>query len=142
MAQRALEVLSPSDCYTLLASARVGRLVYVDELGPLAIPVNFALAGTDVVIRVEGGQKRAAMQQPVLGFEVDHIDEDEGAGWSVLVRGRGTEVPLDDVPELLRRMAGPPTPWAEGVHAVWLKIEPIAATGRRLGRGRPPLPVP
>ena len=79
MTQRELEHLSPDKCFELLAGARVGRLVYLDDLGPLAVPVNFALAGHDIVLRVEGGAKQAAMQQPMLAFEVDHVDEDWGS---------------------------------------------------------------
>ncbi len=134
MTQRELEDLPPEECFRLLAAAHVGRLVYQDDLGPLAVPVNYAMAGHDIVFRVEGGAKRAAMQQPVLGFEVDHVDEERKFGWSVLVRGVGAEVDLERVPALLRAMDGHgPTPWAAGIHKVWLQIVPHTVTGRRLG---------
>lgn len=137
MTQRELEDLSADECFRLLAAARVGRLVYNDELGPLAVPVNYALAGRDIVFRVEGGAKQAAMQQPTLAFEVDHVDEEREFGWSVLVRGAGAEVDMDRVPALLRTMDGHfPTPWAAGVHNVWLRIVPNTVTGRRLGAQR------
>lgn len=134
MSQRDLEELSPEECFALLRTARVGRLVYVDDLGPVAVPVNYALAGDDIVFRVAGGGKRVAMQQPVLAFEVDAIDDDERSGWSVIVRGSGAEVDIRDVPALLRRIEGQlPVPWATGVHNVWLQITPLKVTGRRLG---------
>jgi uncharacterized protein len=60
--------------------------VYQDDLGPLAVPVNYAMAGHYIVFRVGGGAKRAAMQQPMLAFEVDHVEEDRQFGWSVLGR--------------------------------------------------------
>jgi nitroimidazol reductase NimA-like FMN-containing flavoprotein (pyridoxamine 5'-phosphate oxidase superfamily) len=111
--------------------------VYQDDLGPLAVPVNYAMAGHDIVLRVEGGAKRAAMQQPMLAFEVDHVDEDQESGWSVLVRGVGAEVDLERVPALLRTMDGHfPKPWAVGIHNVWLQIVPHTVTGRRLGAER------
>ncbi|MGO9382428.1 MAG: pyridoxamine 5'-phosphate oxidase family protein, partial [Mycobacterium sp.] len=116
MTQRELEDLPPDECFRLLGAAHVGRLVYQDDLGPLAVPVNYAMAGHDIVFRVEGGAKRAAMQQPMLAFEVDHVDEDRKFGWSVLVRGVGAEVDLERVPSLLRAMDGHgPTPWAAGI---------------------------
>jgi nitroimidazol reductase NimA-like FMN-containing flavoprotein (pyridoxamine 5'-phosphate oxidase superfamily) len=137
MTQRELEHLSPDECFDLLAGARVGRLVYVDDLGPLAVPVNFALAGHDIVLRVEAGEKQAAMHQPMLAFEVDNVDADWEFGWSVLVRGTGTEVALERVPALLRAMDGHfPAPWAFGIHNVWLQIAPHSVTGRRLGKER------
>lgn len=133
MAQRRLEELTPDECFALLGEGRVGRLVYQDDGGPAAVPVNYALAGNDIVVRVEGGPKRVAMQQPTLAFEVDHIDDEARSGWSVLVRGTGREVHMDLVPELVHRMGHDfPTPWATGVHNVWLQITPRSVTGRRL----------
>lgn len=135
--QRQLEELSAAECFKLLNGGHVGRVVYVDDDGPVAVPVNYALADHDVVVRVEGGAKQAAMAQSIVAFEVDHIDEDERAGWSVLIRGHGREVPIEEVPALLRDMeAGPPRPWAIGVHKVWLRIVPALVTGRRLGAVR------
>jgi len=137
MTQRELEDLSPDECFQLLAAAQIGRLVYQDDLGPLAVPVNYAMAGHDIIFRVEGGAKRAAMQQPMLAFEVDHVDEDQESAWSVLVRGVGAEVDLERVPALLQAMDGHfPKPWAEGIHNVWLQIVPDTVTGRRLGAER------
>jgi hypothetical protein len=40
MPQRTLDVLPPDECYSLLASERVGRLIYVDEAGSAAVPVK------------------------------------------------------------------------------------------------------
>jgi nitroimidazol reductase NimA-like FMN-containing flavoprotein (pyridoxamine 5'-phosphate oxidase superfamily) len=137
--QRELEELSPEECFALLAGSHVGRLVYHDEIGPVAIPVNYALAGHDIVFRVEGGAKRAAMAEPTLAFEVDHIDESERSGWSVLVRGPGSEIEIDQVPALLHTLQRDfPTPWALGVHNVWLRITPQVVSGRRLGALRSP----
>lgn len=137
MTQRKLQELSAEECLGLLATASVGRLVYIDDLGPVAVPVNYALAGDNVVIRVEGGTKRLAMQQATLAFEVDRIDEEERSGWSVVVRGPGHEVAAEHLAGLIRAMDGHfPAPWAFGVHNVWLEIEPRVLTGRRLGPPR------
>jgi nitroimidazol reductase NimA-like FMN-containing flavoprotein (pyridoxamine 5'-phosphate oxidase superfamily) len=101
--------------------------------GPVAVPVNYALAGSDIGFRVAGGTKQAAVSQPLLTFEVDHIDDDERSAWSVLARGKGHEVEIEDVSALLRQIEGPPPqPWAGGVHNVWLQITPQTLTGRRL----------
>jgi len=137
MAQRELEHLSEAECLALLASTTVGRLVYVDDVGPTAVPVNYAVAGLDVIIRVEGGAKQHAMAQPVLTFEVDQIDEVTRSGWSIVLRGTGREGDMESVASLLRQMEGRfPTPWAFGVHNVWLRITPATVTGRRLAAER------
>jgi uncharacterized protein len=137
MAQRELEEISADECLALLGTGRIGRLVYSDDLGPVAVPVNYAMAGHRIVIRVGGGAKRRAMEQPLLAFEVDHIDDAEQAGWSVIARGAGQEVPADQVPSLLHILGRDfPAPWASGVHNVWLVITPQILTGRRLGAQR------
>ncbi len=139
MVQRKLEELSQDECLALLGQAQVGRLVYLDEDGPTAVPVNYAMAGNAIVFRVEGGVKRHAMQQPVLAFEVDSIDADHRSGWSVLARGVGQEVPIERVPELLRQMPdGFPAPWAVGIHNIWLQVTPHMLTGRRLAEPENP----
>lgn len=143
MTQRELEELSRQECFELLRQEKVGRLVYIDDLGPIAEPVNYAVAGETIVLRVEGGGKRQAASQGVLAFEVDRLDPDHKSGWSVIMRGPGREVPLDDVPALvheLRQMGvDPPLPWASGIHKVWLRITISSLSGRRLGRETSPL---
>jgi nitroimidazol reductase NimA-like FMN-containing flavoprotein (pyridoxamine 5'-phosphate oxidase superfamily) len=137
MAQRELEPLSEEECFALLGGPSVGRIVYVDDVGPIAVPVNYAMAGRDIVVRVEGGTKQAAMRQPVITFEVDHIDEEARSGWSVVVRGAGRQVETAAVAGLLRAMGGRfPTPWAFGIHNVWLQVTPASVTGRRLAAER------
>jgi len=135
MTQRELEALSEEDCYKLAGEEHVGRLLYVDVDGPAAVPVNFVLAGRDVVFRSESGTKAHALAQPVVGFEVDDIADDQHSGWSVLFRGPVAEVDIDDVPALIKGMEGRfPTPWAVGVHNQWLSLRPKVVTGRQLGR--------
>jgi hypothetical protein len=81
------------------------------------------------------------VSQPVIGFEVDAVDDEEHTGWSVLVRGRGHEVAIEQVPALLREMHQRyPTPWADGIHNVWLTLVPTVVTGRQLGAFAPAIP--
>jgi nitroimidazol reductase NimA-like FMN-containing flavoprotein (pyridoxamine 5'-phosphate oxidase superfamily) len=134
MSQRKLQPLTDDECFALLHEGHVGRLVYQDDLGPIAVPVNYAVADRSIVIRIEGGAKLAAVAQPRIAFEVDHIDEDERSGWSVIVRGPGREVPLEQQPDLVHRMDGDaPMPWASGIHNTWVEVAAEIVTGRRFG---------
>jgi uncharacterized protein len=142
MSQRSLVELTSEDCFALLGGVRIGRLAYCDEIGPVAIPVNFALAGQDIVFRMEPDNTALASALDMVAFEADHVDDTQDSGWSVVVRGRLATVDLDDVPMLLRQLsAGPPRPWAAGVHNVWIRIRPELVTGRRLGERSDPLVV-
>lgn len=132
MSQRHLEHLNVADCFELLATRDVGRLVYVDEKGPAAVPVNYALDQHRLVFRVEEPTKRFTPAQPVA-FEVDRIDDADHAGWSVLARGHARELPIEEVVEVLERIRTRfPRPWAEGVHNHWIALDPTEVTGRRL----------
>jgi uncharacterized protein len=133
MTQKQLEALSREECFALLAEGVVGRLVFLDDEGPGAVPVNYGLAGEEVVFRLERGSHLRKVLHPRVAFEVDHVESGAATGWSVLVRGEAREVDLEDVPKFLSVLRGSfPRPWAEGVHSVWVAITPRTVTGRRL----------
>ncbi len=133
MTQRKLEELTHDQCIELLRSEAVGRVVFVDESGPAAIPVNYGLAGDEILMRVAATSNLRTLVDAPLGFQVDRTDPEQQSGWSVLARGRGREVPAEDVSALLELLHDAiPRPWAEGVHNSWLAIEITALTGRRL----------
>lgn len=136
MTKPALETLSSDECFKLLGHETVGRLVYVDDLGPAAVPVIYVLAGRGIVFRSDDGSKIRALRGHDVAFEVDHINEASHSGWSVLVRGASEEVEFERLPELLGRTHGHvPLPWKEGRHKIWILITPDTVSGRRLARG-------
>lgn len=133
MTQRHAEQLSPAECSDLLKQTSIGHIVFVDEKGPVALPVNYGLAVEQIVFRVESQSSFRKRLENSVAFEVDQIDPDSGSGWSVLVRGLAREIPIEEVPALVKLMKEKsPRPWAVGVHSVWVVIEPREVTGLRL----------
>lgn len=133
MTQRTVEELSVEDCLTLLKSCHVGRIVFVDDHGPGALPVNYGVAADEILVRVEEDSSLRKLIQNPIGFEVDQTDPQQSEAWSILVRGSGREVPLADVADLLKQMhENLPRPWAEGIHNHWLAVKIVSVTGRRL----------
>ncbi len=133
MSQRVIEDLSEAQCYELVRQEVIGRLVFTDEEGPAALPINYGVAGKEIVFRTEIGSHFRDILQNKIAVEVDHTDKETGIGWSVLFRGTGREVDLEEVPGMIRQMGENfPHPWAEGVHNVWVSIMPEKVTGRRL----------
>jgi len=129
-----LEVLSPGECRTLLASRSVGRLAYMVQDHPEVLPVNYALDGHAIVFRTDSGTKlRAALTQPKVAFEVDDADGEKGVGWSVLVVGHAERV--SDAEELRRLTTIGVRPMAYGEKGQWVRIQPGAVTGRRIVLG-------
>jgi nitroimidazol reductase NimA-like FMN-containing flavoprotein (pyridoxamine 5'-phosphate oxidase superfamily) len=128
-----LEVLSPEECLTLLASVPIGRIVFTDRALPAVQPVNFHLDGRDIIIRTAIGSKLAtAARNAIVAFEVDDFDADLRTGWSVTIVGPARAV-VDEL-EITRLMQFPLTTWVPGSrdHFVVMRAEQIS--GRRILR--------
>jgi nitroimidazol reductase NimA-like FMN-containing flavoprotein (pyridoxamine 5'-phosphate oxidase superfamily) len=134
-----LQVLSPDECYRLLATEQIGRLGVNAEHYPLIFPVNYALDGTVLVIRTDAGTKLSAADHANVTFEVDQIDKQTRSGWSVLVRGLAEAVTGAHRAELVERThASGVEPWAPGDHGHWMRLIPQGISGRRIVPGQLP----
>jgi nitroimidazol reductase NimA-like FMN-containing flavoprotein (pyridoxamine 5'-phosphate oxidase superfamily) len=116
------------ECFEALASQQVGRVVFIDPDGPLALPVNYVIHDESVLIAIspESGLSHHLVGQQVA-FEVDEIDEFNETGWSVLVRGQAAEL----TGESARAKQGP-NPWADGDRSMVIRISPTQVSGRYL----------
>jgi transcriptional regulator with XRE-family HTH domain len=129
-AQR-IEQLSQTECRRLIAPGGIGRIGLVTSSGPLILPVNFAVVAATIVLRTSAGSTLAAHAFESVAFEVDHIDEALGQGWSVLVRGEAHPVlQLEERRNLTARTDL--RPWPLGDHELYIRIVPSRITGRRL----------
>ena len=93
--------LSERCCYELLGTAPLGRVVFTDRALPAVQPVDFALHGRSVIIRVSAnGRLAAAVRDTVVAFQADDIEDfDEGrpsAGWHVVAVGHTREITDSD----------------------------------------------
>jgi nitroimidazol reductase NimA-like FMN-containing flavoprotein (pyridoxamine 5'-phosphate oxidase superfamily) len=128
-----LQELTGEECLRLLRSKHVGRVAYNDA-EPVVLPVNYVIDSDTVLFCTSPysslGQN---MRRSQTAFEVDEIDDETGAGWSVLVRGLASYVRSTDLPEAAAR----PTPWRErgGAQSLHVRITPRLMSGRRLERG-------
>jgi uncharacterized protein len=129
--------LTKCECFELLTHEHLGRVAFVDDRGPMVLPVNFVLERHTVVFRSDEGAKLEAVSQGSrVAFEVDGIDAATRAGWSVVIRGEAVEV--TDPAELARLRELPVRPWAPGAKAHYVRVLPAVLTGRRIsvpGRG-------
>lgn len=140
VADRTMRVLSPSECHARLETRIVGRVVFVDVRGPVALPVNYVLDHEDIVFRTEAWSSiLATTSAGHVGFEVDDIDEHERVGWSVLASGAVARV--EDPSDLQHVTWLGPTPWARGIHGPrdrYLRLSVTQLTGREVVRGDEP----
>jgi transcriptional regulator with XRE-family HTH domain len=125
-----LETLTERECRRLLAAGGVGRLVFIADRRPVALPVNYRMLEGDVVFRTgEDTSLTAVSDAEPVSFEVDRVDEAMSEGWSVLVTGRLRRVSPDE----FRRLENLGIePWAGGQRSVYLRIEGREVSGRRI----------
>ena len=120
--QSRLDTLTPEECRELLGRGGVGRIVFHDVRGPVALPVNYRMWNDDVVFRTAAlSSLRGAQYAQQLSFEVDHIDGAMQQGWSVLVRGYAHEVRDAEELQAVEQLAV--EPWAGEDRPVYIRIE-------------------
>ncbi len=131
-----LEPLSRDECLEKLARGGVGRVVFDDPRGPVALPVNFALVDNFVYFKTADGSIANALRSAsLLSVEVDHLDEVLGEGWSVLVTGASALV--TDADELTLVEDAHVEPWAGSDRHHVGRVAIDTATGRRIRRVHP-----
>ena len=133
-----LDELDRDQCFALIAPGGVGRFVYLDRRGPVAVPVNFRMDGEDVVFRTAATTSLSARATQLrVSFEVDHIDEALSEGWSVLISGAAHHV--EEPEELARVRSLGVEPWAGGARDRYLRIRPQEVSGRRIRDSEDPV---
>ncbi len=127
--------LTDEQCWELLATHELGRLVtHVGDVLDI-FPVNYVVDGRSIVFRTAEGSKLTELTiNDVVLFEVDQYDEAEV--WSVVVRGRARR--LDTSAEVAEADALPLTPWIPTLKYNYVRIAPTSASGRRFRRGEEP----
>jgi len=130
--QAAFEELDRDECLALISTQRLGRLGVVVDGVPLVLPMGFLLNGETVVLQTNQGAKTLHGPLTSVSFEVDHVDWDEGVGWSVLIQGLAEDIStaIDERSEMLRSLAA--HSWAPPPADRWLTILPRVITGRRI----------
>ncbi len=123
-------ILEANSCWDLLRSCDVGRLAVAFGDQPDIFPVNFVVDHGTIVFRTAEGTKLAAA---VLGrgvaFEVDGYDADAGEAWSVVAKGRATEI--ERMQDAFEALDLPLFPWHAAPKHRFVRIEPEDVSGRR-----------
>lgn len=124
--------LGYDECLELLRSRSFGRVAIVAPDGPQIVPVNHVVHEGAVYVRTTPYNALGTYgRNTLVAFEVDHCDDSEQVGWSVVARGRCRDV---QDPAEIRRVddLGGPVPWASGQRTLLLVLECRELTGRRI----------
>lgn len=128
-------VLNSDECWDLLKSASLGRLVTL-LAGQIEIfPVNFVTQKRSILFRTAEGTKlfSTVMNDQVVFEADDHTVE---GGWSVVVRGRAHElITRSDIEEAERAQL---LTWIATVKQRFVRIDVADVSGRRFEFGPEP----
>ncbi|MGW2250169.1 pyridoxamine 5'-phosphate oxidase family protein [Kitasatospora sp. NPDC001660] len=126
--------LSEPECWALVGTRGVGRVGLPVRPGPVVFPVNYVVDAGSFAYRTAVGSATDPEEGAEASFQVDHLDEYLGRGWTVLVLGTAHHVGDEDE---VRHLAGLPgsTPWAGGDRPLWVRIRPDRISGRRIVSG-------
>jgi nitroimidazol reductase NimA-like FMN-containing flavoprotein (pyridoxamine 5'-phosphate oxidase superfamily) len=131
----AVTVLSEDECWSLLSSMSLGRLVTILGGKPEIFPVNFATQRRTVLFRTAQGTKlSSAVMGDWVAFEAD--DHTAAEGWSVIIQGRAHE--LLATAEILDAEEAPLLSWPATVKPHYVRVIAMEITGRRFKFGPEP----
>ncbi|MET8145713.1 pyridoxamine 5'-phosphate oxidase family protein [Sphaerisporangium sp. NPDC005288] len=139
VAPPSLEELDLAECLRLIAPGGIGRVGFTAATGPVILPVTYVMYEKSVLFRTAfGGPLDEDLSTGVAGvelkvaFEVDDFDADDRVGWSVLIQGAAHRVSAED--ELAAVRASGVEPWAGGERRLYVRVNPVQITGRRITR--------
>ena len=128
---RALQTLSPVECFDLLEPGGVGRVAFNSAGEIMILPVNFAMTGKTIIFRTAPDTLLALYADAKVSFEADRLDDALHEGWSVLVHGHAHKVTDErDVKHI--EDGAHVEPWAAGARDVYVRIAPTRISGRRI----------
>ena len=130
--RRVIVAMSRPECVDLLTATPIGRVVFIDDGHPIALPANYRWHEDCIVFRAqEGTSLHDAVVDTSVSFEVDQWDADSQTGTSVVVKGAATEVTDWAEKELLEDLGI--VPWSDGKwRQSWIRIAPSEMTGRQI----------
>ena len=124
--------LTEGECWQLLRSTSLGRVVFTHHAMPAIRPVNHLVEGQAIIIRSHLGAaivSRAATGGTVVCYEADDLDAVRHTGWSVIATGLAR---LVREPAAIERYEQVLEPWIAGQMDHVIAIAPQFISGIRL----------
>lgn len=132
--------LTEGECWHLLNSVSIGRVVFTERAMPAIRPVNHLIDARKIIIRTHNGAAIASRasagangggrpQGSVVSYEADELDPVRRTGWSVIATGLAR---LVTEPADIARYTAAIEPWIAGEMDQIVVIEPQFISGLRL----------
>ena len=130
-------VLSEDECWSLLSSMSLGRIVTILGGKPEIFPVNFVTQRRTVLFRTAQGTKlHSAVMGGWVAFETDYHDAPLTYGWSVIIKGRAHVLSANA--DILDAEEAPLRPWIATLKPLYVRVIASEITGRRFKFGPEP----
>jgi nitroimidazol reductase NimA-like FMN-containing flavoprotein (pyridoxamine 5'-phosphate oxidase superfamily) len=131
-----MTILSADECWHLLVSMALGRLVTCVDGHPEIFPVNFVVQRRTVLFRTAEFATKlfTVVMNNRVAFETD--DHNVSEGWSVIVKGRAQV--LNSRTEIQEAERAQLLPWTAGVKSRYVRVLPSEISGRRFRFGSEP----
>jgi hypothetical protein len=134
---RPVTLLNEDECWSLLSSMSLGRLVTILGGKPEIFPVNFATQRRTVLFRTAQGTKLySAVMGDWVAFEADYHDPPLTYGWSVIIKGRAHVLSANA--DILDAQEAPLRPWIATLKPLYVRVIASEITGRRFKFGPEP----
>lgn len=128
-------VLSEDECWSLLSSVSLGRLVTIFRGKPEIFPVNFATRRRTVLFRTAQGTKLySAVMGDLVAFEAD--DHTAAEGWSVIIKGHAHLLSANE--DILDAEEAPLLSLPATLKPHYVRVVALEITGRRFKFGPEP----
>jgi nitroimidazol reductase NimA-like FMN-containing flavoprotein (pyridoxamine 5'-phosphate oxidase superfamily) len=132
--------LSTQQCEALLSVGMIGRVAFSTPTGPHMLPVNYSVVDDAIIVRTSPYSLLGTHgRNTVVAFGVDGFEHGLERGWSVQARGRMEVVTSQQELARIREVADP-SPWANGVRTLYLRLRWTELSGRQLGTNWNPVP--
>ncbi len=130
--------LSEDECWSLLSSMSLGRIVTIMGGKPEIFPVNFVTQRRTVLFRTAHGTKLySAVMGGSVAFEADYHDPPLTYGWSVIIKGRA-QVLSANADVILDAEEAPLRQWIATLKPIYVRVIASEITGRRFKFGPEP----
>ena len=125
--------LTEDECWHLLSSTSLGRVVFTHHAMPAIRPVNHVVEGQAIIIRSHLGaaivSRAGSDDGAVVCYEADDLDAVRHTGWSVIATGLAR---LVSEPAAVERYEQLLEPWIAGQMDHVIAIQPRFISGIRL----------
>jgi pyridoxamine 5'-phosphate oxidase-like protein len=123
--------LTEGECWQLLGSVSLGRVVFTHHAMPAIRPVNHLVDSRKIIVRSHLGAAITSRADvgSVVCYEADDLDPVRHTGWSVIATGLAR---LVQEPDAIARYEQLLEPWVAGELDQVISIEPQFVTGVRL----------